>query len=276
MNISPEIERYYSEFKNEPDRLVRHSLEKIRTQEVISKYLPSGPCKILDIGGATGVYAFWLSEMGHEVHLIDPVPYHIEEARRRAATRPRPPKEISKGEARSLDYQNNSFDFVLLMGPLYHLQEFGERIAALKEAMRVTKCNGIIFSTFISRFAALTDGFLKNLALQPEFAVAMVSDTKTGRHSNPSGKAAYFTTAYFHHPDEIAPEIEAAGLRVEQILSIESFASCIPDIDIKIQNPEYQKILLPTISLVEEQKSLLGIGPHIMGIGRKKVVDKDI
>jgi ubiquinone/menaquinone biosynthesis C-methylase UbiE len=276
MNIGPEIERYYSEFKNEPDRLVRHSLEKIRTQEVISKYLPARSCKILDIGGAAGVYAFWLSEMGHEVHLIDPVRYHIEEARRRAAASPSPPKFISMGEARHLDYQNDSFDIVLLMGPLYHLQEFGERIAALKEAIRVTKYGGIIFSTFITRFAALTDGFLKNLALQPEFAVAMVSDTKTGRHSNPSGKVAYFTTAYFHHPDEIVHEMEASGLAVEKILSIESFASCIPDIDNKVQNPEYQKILLPAISLVEEQKSLLGIGPHIMGIGRKKVVDKDI
>ena len=275
MNISPEIERYYSEFKNEPDRLMRHSLEKIRTQEVISKYLPTRPCKILDIGGAAGAYAFWLSEMGHEVHLIDPVRYHIEEAGRQAAASPRPPKVISTGEARHLDYQNDSFDIVLLMGPLYHLQEFEERMAALKEAVRVTKYDGIIFSIFISRFAALTDGFLKNLALQPEFAVAMVADTKTGRHSNPNGKVSYFTTAYFHHPDEIVPELEAAGLAVEKILSIESFAACVPDMDVKIQDPEYRKILLPAIRLVESEKSLLGIGPHIMGIGRKKVVDKE-
>ena len=269
MNISPEIERYYSEFKNEPDRLVRHSLEKFRTQEIISRYLPSTPCKILDIGGAAGVYAFWLSEMGHEVHLIDPVRYHIEEARRRSVASPRPPKIITTGEARSLDYQNDIYDLVLLMGPLYHLQKSAERMVALREAVRVAKRGGIICCTFISRFAALTDGFMKNLVLQPEWAAAMISDTETGKHSNPSGEASHFTTAYFHHPDEIIGEMEAAGLAVEKILSIESFAGCIPDINVKIQNPEYRKILLSAISQVQEEKSLLGIGPHIMGIGHK-------
>jgi ubiquinone/menaquinone biosynthesis C-methylase UbiE len=177
------------------------------------------------------------------------------------------------GEARNLDYQNDSFDMVLVMGPLYHLQELAERIAALKEVVRVTKYNGVIFSTFISRFAALTDGFLKNLVLQPGYAIAMTSDTKTGRHSNPGGELSHFTTAYFHHPDEIAHEMETAGLVVENILSIESFAACVPDMDVKIHNADYRKILLPAISLVENEKSLLGIGPHIMGIGRKKVVD---
>jgi 2-polyprenyl-3-methyl-5-hydroxy-6-metoxy-1,4-benzoquinol methylase len=35
---------------------------------------------ILDVGGAAGVHAAPLAAAGHEVHLIDPVPVHVEQA----------------------------------------------------------------------------------------------------------------------------------------------------------------------------------------------------
>ncbi|HET7747752.1 MAG TPA: hypothetical protein VFK81_00105, partial [Terriglobales bacterium] len=39
-------------------------LELARTQELILRHLPPPPCRILDVGGGTGVYSYWLAERG--------------------------------------------------------------------------------------------------------------------------------------------------------------------------------------------------------------------
>ena len=46
----------------------------LRTQEIIGRHLPSGSLRILDVGGAVGIYSAWLASEGHSVHLIDAVP----------------------------------------------------------------------------------------------------------------------------------------------------------------------------------------------------------
>jgi len=55
-------------------------LEFIRTQELLARFLPPPPAVILDVGGAAGVHAAPLAAAGHQVHLIDPVPLHVEQA----------------------------------------------------------------------------------------------------------------------------------------------------------------------------------------------------
>ena len=62
--IDAKIIEYYT-IRSESDRLNGLSIEKLRTQELISRHLPSGNLRILDIGGGAGVYSFWLSEIGH-------------------------------------------------------------------------------------------------------------------------------------------------------------------------------------------------------------------
>ena len=37
--------------------------------------------EIADIGGATGVFSYWLAQLGHRVHLLDFTPLHIEQAK---------------------------------------------------------------------------------------------------------------------------------------------------------------------------------------------------
>jgi 2-polyprenyl-3-methyl-5-hydroxy-6-metoxy-1,4-benzoquinol methylase len=55
-------------------------LELARTQELIIRALKQAPAKILDVGGGSGIYSAWLASLGYEVHLLDLVPKHIEQA----------------------------------------------------------------------------------------------------------------------------------------------------------------------------------------------------
>src|SRR6185503_19331607 len=67
----------------ERDRLAAGAgaLEFARTQALLERYLPSPPAVIADVGGGPGRYAVWLVDRGYDVHLVDPIPLHIEQAR---------------------------------------------------------------------------------------------------------------------------------------------------------------------------------------------------
>src|ERR1700722_3386035 len=53
-------------------------LELLRTQEVLRRHLPAPPARVLDVGGATGVYAEWLIADGYQVHVVDLMHRHVE------------------------------------------------------------------------------------------------------------------------------------------------------------------------------------------------------
>jgi 2-polyprenyl-3-methyl-5-hydroxy-6-metoxy-1,4-benzoquinol methylase len=128
MSLRPEIESHYRQTK-ESERLAadgRGELERLRTQAILAGRLPPAPATIFDVGGAAGVYAFPLAKEGYEVHLIDPVELHLDQAKSFARSSGIALKSITLGDARSLDISSGMADAVLLLGPLYHLVEHSE------------------------------------------------------------------------------------------------------------------------------------------------------
>jgi ubiquinone/menaquinone biosynthesis C-methylase UbiE len=162
-------------------------LEHERTRELIRRHLPPAPARIIDVGGASGVYACWLASLGYEVHLIDPVPKHIEQARAASSQQPDHPLASAElGDARQLPNAGNSVDALLLLGPLYHLVEKEDRVACLREARRVLRPGGLIWAAGISRFASLLDSLSSRFFADPEFASILERDLEEGQHRNPT------------------------------------------------------------------------------------------
>jgi SAM-dependent methyltransferase len=159
---------------------------------LLERFLPGPPARVLDVGGASGVYASWLSGRGYQVHLIDPVPLHRERAMADGRF------SVAPGDARGLAEDDGSYDAVLLLGPLYHLTGRTDRIRALAEARRVTRPGGIVAAAVISRYASTFDGFFRGFVDKPGFPAMMTEDLKTGQHRNPGSEPELFTTAYFH------------------------------------------------------------------------------
>lgn len=172
----------YYEGCDEDSRMENTPLEYIRCKEIISRYLSSEAMTILDIGGATGAFSFWLADQGHKVSLIDFTPRHIEIAREHEKSKGLKLTSLTVGDARGLPFEDSSFDLVLLMGPLYHLTDKSDRIKAICEAYRVLKPNNRIICEVISRFASMTDGFNNGLINDPEFIPIMNKDIETGLH----------------------------------------------------------------------------------------------
>lgn len=254
---------------NEDDRMKNNPLEYIRCKEIIERYLTNSTMSILDIGGATGAFSFWLAQYGHKVSLIDFTPKHIEIARLRQEELDINLVSILVGDARLLPYEDNSFDMVLLMGPLYHLVDREDRIKAIHEAYRVLKPNGVIICEVISRFASLIDGFNYDLVKDNDFISIMNKDIQTGFHEDTSQGKKYFTNAYFHHASELPQELKDSGFYFKELIAVTSFGSFIHDIDSKIEDEQYRDLLLTTIRLVEKDETIIGISSHYMGIGIK-------
>jgi ubiquinone/menaquinone biosynthesis C-methylase UbiE len=268
--LPDEIARYYQRGM-EAGRLSSPfgELERVRTQEILRRYLPTPPTTVLDVGGGPGIYAAWLARLGYEVHLIDPLPLHLEQARQASQEQPEHPiASIILGDARKLPQPDESADAVLLFGPLYHLTERQERLAALREARRVLRLGGCVFAVGISRFASTLDGLMSGYLDDPDFVRIAQRDLANGQHSNPTQIAHYFTSAFFHHPHELREEVEAAGLQLEKILTIEGIAVFVQDLGERWADTRRREQLLEAVRWLEDDPAVLGITGHLMAVAR--------
>jgi ubiquinone/menaquinone biosynthesis C-methylase UbiE len=255
---------HYRDHPHEASRLAdgHGQIEFLRTQEVITRYLPAGPLRILDVGGAVGTYSAWLASEGHEVELLDPVEEQVAEARRRAGS---PPAFTARvGDARDLGCPDASCDAVLLLGPLYHLVERADRLRALGEAWRVLKAGGLVFGAAISRFASLHDGLARGFIYDTTFQGIVKADLTNGQHRNPTDRPEWFTTAYFHHPAELADEAREAGLRVHELVGLEGLAGWLPNVADRWGDREAREVILGAARAVEAEPSLLGLSAHLL------------
>ncbi len=244
-------------------------LELARTQELLARYLPPPPAVVLDVGGGPGAHACWLARQGYAVHLIDLVSLHIEQARRASEAQPdHPLASATVGDARHLEFGGAGADAVLLFGPLYHLTERVDRVQALREARRVVRPGGIVLGAAICRFASVLDGLAEGYLDDPEFARIVEQDLKDGQHRNTTDNPAYFTTAFFHHPEELAAEIREAGLEHEVTLAIEGPAWLLQNFDAHWNDAGRRERLLGAIRSLESEPSVLGISAHLLAIAR--------
>ena len=265
MPVDDDVRGYYQR-SDEAGRLGSGAVELLRTRELLGAWLPSAPAEVLDVGGGAGVYALWLAGRGYTVDLVDAMPKHVEQARdasRRAAS---PVRSAEVGDARALPQADASVDAVLLLGPLYHLTAAPERAIALQEAWRVLRPGGVVIAAAIGRWASTADGLMLSYLAEEPFAAIVADDVATGIHRNPNAHPGWFTTAYFHTPEELATEVSAAGFEIDGPVAVEGPWPVNPDL---LDGAAKQETALAAIRRLEREPSLLGGSPHLLIAGTK-------
>jgi len=199
------------------------------------------------------------------VHLIDPVEIHLEQAKARSAASGTTLGSITKGDARRLGAQSNSADAVLLLGPLYHLVDRSDRLMALREA-RILKPKGVLIAAAVSRFASLIDGLARGFFRDSDFRKIVANDLATGQHRNPTNQTAYFTTAYFHRPEELAAEVREASFAGIQIFAVEGPVWSTAHLGEAWDDPVQRKSLMEFLALIERESSAHGASAHLVAV----------
>lgn len=270
--LTEEIRRYYEQGA-EQDRLLKTPqgrLEFLRTKELLARYLPKPPAIILDVGGGPGVYSCWLASSGYVVHLIDPVPLHIQQAHAASQLITNRIASCTVGDARHLHHESETADVVLLLGPLYHLLQKEQRLWALQEAYRVLRPGGLIATMVISRFAAALEGMITHHLEDSAYQRIVKRGLLDGEHRT-DGQPEYFTTAYLHHPAEIRRELANASFLHQGTFAVEGPAWLLGDLSYDLDAPDRAQLLMDQLSAFEADSSLLGTSKHILTIGGKPI-----
>lgn len=196
---------------DEASRLDRKEglVEFTRTRSILRNALPDGSV-VLDVGGAQGVHAEWLTADGHDVEVIDIVPLHVQQAADRGLN-------ARLADARDLPHQDSSVDAVLLLGPLYHLPNDEDRARALAEARRVTRPGGVVAVAAISRLAVAQDLLRRGRLGEPGAVDMVASIVRNGVDTTGFGNGLF----YFHTVVELRREMEAAGFADVTIRGLE-------------------------------------------------------
>ena len=120
----------------------------------------------------------------------------------------------------------------------------------------------------ISRFASLLDGLRAHVFEDPAFLAIVREDLASGRHVNRTDHIEYFTTAFFHRPEELDAELRAAGFVDVTVYALEGPGMLLPDFERRWADPAARAVLMEVVRTVEREPSMLGASPHLLGVGR--------
>jgi len=208
------LERFYDQqAEQEWDRLGKHRTEFAVTLRALAEHMPP-PARVLDRGSGPGCLGLELARQGYEVTLFDLSPVCLQTAREKATEAGLALAGVEQGTAVDLSrFGPATFDGVLLLGPLYHLLEEGERRQGLREAWRVLAPGGLLFAAFITRYTAIRYSAVYDplWVLEDADRLAMLLETGV-LPARRSGQPGFL--AHYAHPTEAGPLVESEGFQM--------------------------------------------------------------
>jgi S-adenosylmethionine-dependent methyltransferase len=224
------VQRFYDLGpQQEWERAERHRTEFAVTLRALAAHLPPPPARVLDCGGGPGRYAIELARQGYDVTLFDLSVECLRLAEEKAEEAGVTLVAYEHGTATDLSrFPDESFDALLLMGPLYHLLEEAERVQALREARRALKPGGVLFVAFITRQAALRSAAI----LEPYWPLEepdLLELIIGAGQLPPRGATGSGFVAYFAHPREVVPLCRGQGFEVRTVLGVEGLVSMVEE-----------------------------------------------
>lgn len=218
------VKQYYDEAaEREWQRLANpySQVEYKTTLHLIEKYFPKNG-HVLDIGSGPGCYSLVLLKQGYQVSLLDLSKRELAIAKDQIEMAGLKAENYYCQSALELEgFKDNSFDGLLIMGPMYHLHEEADRLHILREAKRIVKDEGIILIAYINTWGALKASLY-------EFPESFLDKEHFDRYINGDLKFSEeesFTQTYFTTPPKALEEIEKSGLQLVSYAGAESYLS---------------------------------------------------
>ena len=263
-NLDKIIDNYYQTSYVEDDRLTKdkaHHLEFITTTNYINKYLKKDS-RILEIGAGTGAYSLYYAKKGYKVDAVELVQSNVDILKSKITNN----IDLNAIQGNALDlsmYEDNTFDITLVLGPLYHLFDNDEIDKAIKEAIRVTKNNGIIYFAFI-----LFDPSMITWGFQGKNIYDNYGEGKqVSVNFKPiNEEKLVFNLRYYK---DIKKLIKKYNIEPLHYVATDGISRIIKDIINNMTDEEYKLYVNYHMSICERE-DLIGYSGHILSIVRKK------
>ena len=229
-------------------------VEFLTTIRYIEKYLTPG-AKILDVGAGAGAYSFYFARKGYSVSALELADANI--ATFRAKMTDSDAIDLVQGNALDLSYyESNSFDVVLLFGPLYHLHEEADKLRCIAEAKRVCKPDGKIFFAFISNDMVI-------LTMQQLHSDYLVS----GDYNKETFHLDDFPFV-FHTPEHCRELLGRAEIQICHEVASDGASELLQDLVNGLDGASYQQYLRYHFYICEKPE-FLGMSNHLLFVGTK-------
>jgi len=263
------VEKYYDADPGlEWGRLERHPLELHMTLRNLQRFLQPAS-RIADIGGGPGRYAIELTRRGHRVTLLDLSRQNIELARQKVAQAGVELEGFFQANALHLppELESESFDAVLLLGPLYHLHAPQDRRQAVEQAMALLKPGGVFFASFITSTAPMVDMLKHDPAAISSFHHRLM-DFYPEAVYDPQDESEGFTQAFFCHPAGVKPFMESLGLETQRVCAIESLGAQA-EVQWNELSGELREKWMDVFDLVGADPTAWASTEHLLYVGKK-------
>lgn len=260
-----ELELYYNKFNEEKRLDSRHGqVEFITSMKYIHKYLnvieqdkPKSEIKILDVGAATGRYSVPLAEEGYDVTAVELVKHNLARLKAKGSS-----VKAYQGNAMRLKrFEDNSFDAVLVFGPMYHLHEKEEKMKALSEAKRVVRPGGIVFVAYIMNEYSFITYAIKEKHIKEAMEQGMLDEKF---HCTKSANELYS----FVRTEDIENLNQEAGLERVQLIAADGAANYIRPFLNALDEEEFRYFIEYHLATCE-RADLMGASGHLVDILRK-------
>lgn len=259
MKKRTELEEHYNKFNEEKRLIRRHGQVEYRTtMKYIHKYLETmTQPKILDIGAGTGRYSVALANEGYDVTAVELVKYNLGILKSKKSS-----VKAIQGTALNLSkFADETFDFTLLFGPMYHLYTKEDKQKAMHEAKRVTKKGGIIMVAYImNEYSVITYGFKQGHVKECLEDGRLTEDFKSV--SEPKDLYDYVRL------EEINELKDEVGLIREQIIAADGPADYMRR-ELNAMDEETFELFMKYHLATCERQELLGASAHTVDILRK-------
>lgn len=230
-------------------------VEFLTTVRYIEKYLKPGD-RILDIGAGAGEYSLYFAEKGHEVCALELSPANVAAFEKKIAPRHR--ICLRQGNALDLsEYGDDSFDIVLLFGPLYHLHNEADRQSCIAQAKRVCKPGGKLFFAFIANDMVV----LTELCYDTKFLLGDTYDHETF-------KVEDFPFVFFT-VEQCRAMLRAGGVDIRHEVAADGVSELLEEKINALDEESYRQYLRYHFYTCEKPE-MLGHSNHLLFVGEKR------
>lgn len=259
------VRQFYDGFvQYEWHRLERHKVEYELTKRYIRRFIKPND-SVLDLGGGPGRYSLYLSKLGCDVKLADLSQNNVDFALNKANELGLPLSGICVDSRDLSDIDDEQYDHVLCMGPMYHLQNEKDRVKTISECLKKLKPNGTLFVAFVSSYSFVWDCLIKNPSL-------ILDDTRKSQLDIVSQDVDFsgqgWSDNYFIRPKDVLPFFDQFELEKLHLVNCESFLY-LREPELLTQSPEVVSAWLDLAEQVCEREEFLNLAEHIMYVGRK-------